>query len=250
MGYPAPSMVLLWGEPSMSLAPDLPWCCSLLPKGGSVNTAIEGAVSKRPSATAHAILGLLAIRPWTTYDLTQQVQRSLRRFWPRAESKLYEEPRKLADLGLATAVLDPVGRRPRTRYEVTAEGRRQLARWLAESSAPPQLESEPLLKVFLAEHGTRADLLATLSGLEEWSQEWAEKDAEIADSYLNGTGPFPARAAQLVLVGRYLADFADMTGRWARWATSLVEQWPDTISEAIPDLDGLREIAVRCPHER
>ncbi len=47
------------------------------------------------TTTSYAILGLLAIRPWTTYELTQQMQRSLSRFWPRAESKLYEEPKKL-----------------------------------------------------------------------------------------------------------------------------------------------------------
>ena len=62
----------------------------------------------RPTPTSHAILGLLAIRSWSTYELTQQMHRSLRRFWPRAESKLYEEPKKLVELGWATATLELV----------------------------------------------------------------------------------------------------------------------------------------------
>ena len=48
-------------------------------------------------------LVLLALKPWTTHGLVPQVDRSLRRIWPRARSKLYEEPKKLVDHGLATA---------------------------------------------------------------------------------------------------------------------------------------------------
>ena len=38
---------------------------------------------------------LLAVKPWSSYELTQQMDRSLGRVWPRAVSKLYEEPKKL-----------------------------------------------------------------------------------------------------------------------------------------------------------
>src|SRR5215212_10180280 len=94
-------------------------------------------VAVHMTATANAILGLLAIGPWTTYELTQQMQRSLRRCWPRAESKLYEEPKKLVARGLAASSEERVGRRRRTRYKITPHGRRQLARWLSQGSAPP-----------------------------------------------------------------------------------------------------------------
>ena len=36
------------------------------------------------TTTSYAILGLLAVKPWTTHELVQQVDRSLRRLWPRA----------------------------------------------------------------------------------------------------------------------------------------------------------------------
>ena len=202
-------------------------------------------MSRRLTATSYAILGLLAIRPWSTYELTQQMHRSMRRFWPRAESKLYEEPKKLAALGLATATPELVGRRSRTRYAATTEGRTELARWLGEHGPAPVLESEPLLKVFFAEHGTKDDLLATLDRLRSWAEENLREDARIADSYVTGTGPFPDRAAQLVLVGRYLSDFADMTHRWADWATDEVAKWPEDISAAPPAIDVLRELAAR-----
>jgi DNA-binding PadR family transcriptional regulator len=204
-------------------------------------------MSSNLTATSHAILGLLAIRPWTTYELTQQMKRSLNRFWPRAESKLYEEPRRLAASGLARATSDRVGRRPRTRYSINPAGRRELATWLSEPSAPPALECEHLLKVFFAEHGSKADLLATLAGLGAWAHDRLVEDAEIADSYLGGTGRFPERTAQLALVGRYISDYAEMTRRWADWATDVVQAWPDEVTDATPSLEALQVIVDRRP---
>jgi PadR family transcriptional regulator, regulatory protein AphA len=196
------------------------------------------------TTTSYALLGLLAIKSWTSYELTQQMQRSLRRFWPRAESKLYEEPKKLAAQGLVTGAVQTVGRR-RTVYTITDDGRRELARWLSRPGEGPVLESEQLLKVFFAEHGTKQDLLATLADVRAWGEQRAAEDAAIARGYLAGQGPFQARAAQLALVGRYSADLAEMNRRWAEWATAVVEQWPEELPAAAPDTGALREIAAR-----
>lgn len=199
------------------------------------------------TTTSYAVLGLLGIRSWTTYELTQQMQRSLARFWPRAVSKIYEEPRKLTAHGLAVGSQEQVGQRARSRYEITAAGRRELARWLADPPHDPVLELEFLVKVFLAEHGTKQDLLATLNAVRAWGQQQAVQDADIASSYLSGSGPFPDRAPQLVLVGAYLADFAQMTERWAQWATELVDEWPEDASQREPNWQTLRDIVDRVP---
>ena len=89
------------------------------------------------TTTSYAILGLLTVKPWTTHELVQQVDRSLRRIWPHAQSKLYEEPKKLVAHGYARATDDPVDRRRRTRYTITAKGRRALAAWLREPGDGP-----------------------------------------------------------------------------------------------------------------
>src|SRR5680860_420577 len=94
-----------------------PWELRSTPKGRIMSTGTS------MTTTSYAILGLLAIKPWTTYDLIQQVDRSLRRIWPRAQSKLYEEPKKLVALGFARASEEQVGKRRRTRYTITARGR-------------------------------------------------------------------------------------------------------------------------------
>ncbi|MCD1143921.1 PadR family transcriptional regulator [Kocuria sp. LUK] len=200
------------------------------------------------TTTSYAILGLLAIKPWSTYELAQQVHVRMRRFWPRAESKLYEEPKRLLARGLAAAESGRVGKRKRTLYSVTTAGRAQLGRWLAEPGGAPVLEFEALLKVFFAEHGTKADLLATLAAVQDWAAQQLAEDARTADRYLTGDGPFPARGAHLVLVGRFLSDFADMTGRWAQWAAEEVRQWPPDLGKATANQEALTEIARRKPH--
>lgn len=50
-----------------------------------------------------------------------------------------------------------------------------------------------------------------------------------------------------MLVGRFLSDFADMTGRWAQWAAEEVRQWPPDLGKATPNREALTEIAQRTP---
>jgi DNA-binding PadR family transcriptional regulator len=192
------------------------------------------------TTTSYAILGLLAVQPWTTHELVQQVDRSLRRIWPRAQSKLYEEPKKLVAHGLARATDDPVGRRRRTRYTITPKGRRALARWLREPGAGPVLECEQLVKIHLADSGTRDDVLANLAATRAWVREQNEENLAAARAYLAGHGQFPERAALNQLVGRFLTDYYAMVDRWADWATTMAAAWPDDVRQAPFDPDEAR----------
>jgi PadR family transcriptional regulator AphA len=196
------------------------------------------------SSTSYAILGLLAVKPWTTHELVQQVDRSLRRIWPRAASKLYEEPKKLVVNGYARASGDAVGRRPRTRYTITARGRRALAAWLSEPGHGPVLECEQLVKIHFADGGTKADVLANIDAMRAWVLDQNEENLATARAYLQGRGAFPDRAALNQLTGRFLTDFYVMVARWVRWAADVTETWPDVVSEATFDADAAEE-AVR-----
>ena len=80
-----------------------------------------------PTTTSYAVLGLLSVRSWTTYELAKQVQRSLNWFWPRAERKLYDEPKQLAEHGYAVATERFTGKRRSREYAITDEGRAALA---------------------------------------------------------------------------------------------------------------------------
>jgi DNA-binding PadR family transcriptional regulator len=195
------------------------------------------------TTTTYAVLGLLAIKPWTTYELIQQVERTLRRMWPRAQSKLYEEPKKLVALGYATAEEERVGNRPRTRYTITDAGRAALSEWLAAPGAGPVLEFEQLLKIHLSDAGTTDDIRTNLDATRQWVREQNEENLAAARTYLAGEGDFPSRAALNVLIGRFLTDYYAMVDNWARWAADVVRDWPDDPTTAPLDTDALAETA-------
>ena len=171
------------------------------------------------TSTSYAILGLLSLRPWTTYELAQQMQRALGQFWPRAESKLYEEPKKLVDHGLATATAELVGRRPRTVYAITPAGRKALQAWMPQPSEGPVVEFEGLVRVFYAEHGTKDDLLAAIDSAHAWVERRYEESEGISRGYLDGQGGFPERLPWLILCGRFQQEMISAVERWAEWAT-------------------------------
>jgi DNA-binding PadR family transcriptional regulator len=198
------------------------------------------------STTSYAVLGLLGVRPWSTYELADQMSRALRWFWPRAQSNLYEAPKRLAAQGLALAADEAVGRRPRTVYRVTSKGRRALRRWLEEPGAGPVLEWEQLLKVFFAEYGTKAAALANLRAAARWGDDLEALSIELSREYLAG-GPFPDRMPQLILIGQFLTEFSDLVSRWARWAEGVVTTWPEDMAARSPDLATLRATAERTP---
>ena len=197
------------------------------------------------TTTSYAILGLLAVRPWTTYELAQQMGRALGQFWPRAESKLYEEPKKLVAHGLARASAEQVGRRPRTVYTITPKGRRALAKWVPKPGAGPVLEFEALVKVFFAEHGSKADLLATIERVRDEVAERAAQGVEISRGYLDGEGPFPERLPWIFLAGTFLDEYVEALERWADWAAGVVAEWPDDVRAAEPPWEALEQMAVR-----
>jgi DNA-binding PadR family transcriptional regulator len=197
--------------------------------------------------TSYAILGLLSLRPWTTYELAQQMDRALGQFWPRAASKLYEEPKKLVRLGLAKATDEAVGRRPRTVYAITAKGRRALRSWVPEPSTGPSLELEALVHVFFAEHGSKDDLLSTIRGVGRWAADQVASSEGISQGYLEGEGPFPERLPWLVLCGAFLSTYIEAMSDWAAWAESVVEDWPDDLRDAPVDWSTLQRMADQLP---
>ena len=71
------------------------------------------------TTTTYVILAHLTLRDWSTYELARQMKRSTGHYWPRAQSKIYEEPKKLVVHGLATATREYTGRRQRTVYRIT-----------------------------------------------------------------------------------------------------------------------------------
>jgi DNA-binding PadR family transcriptional regulator len=184
-----------------------------------------GSVTKPSAPTPYAILGLLAIKPWTTYELAKQVQRSLGWFWPRAERKLYDEPKALVAAGLATARSEHTGNRRRTVYEITAAGRRALRRWLGEPPAPPALEFEAMVKVFFADGGSLEQLRATLDAVETDAKQRLATLRSMIEAGRTGPYEFARRLPINALALRFQLDHEALQARWARWAKRQIATW-------------------------
>jgi DNA-binding PadR family transcriptional regulator len=200
------------------------------------------------TTTSYVILGHLALRDWSTYELAQQLKRSTRHYWPRAESKIYEEPKKLVAHGLATATREYTGRRPRTVYAITDDGRTALRRWLDEPGQPPLVEFEGVLKVLFAEQGTKQQLLATLRSIREQAQRSRDEHAALADDLSRTGGPFPDRLHVNELVFRFMWEQTDTVIRWATWAEQQVADWPQDITR--PDQTGAGTVLQQAVSER
>jgi PadR family transcriptional regulator AphA len=198
------------------------------------------------TTTSYVILGHLALRSWSTYELAQQMKRSTRHYWPRAESKIYEEPKKLVAHGLATATREYTGRRPRTVYAITEKGRRALRRWLDEPGQPPVVEFEGVVKVLFAEQGTKDQLLATLRSIRDQAERTREEHVTLAADLAQTGGPFPDRLHVNELVFKFMWEQTETAIRWATWAEDHVARWPDDIaSPTAPETgDVLRRVTT------
>jgi PadR family transcriptional regulator AphA len=197
--------------------------------------------------TSYAILGMLSLRPWTAYELTRQLRRSLDLCWPKAESVLYDEPKRLVRLGLATARREPAGRRTRTVYEITGRGRAALADWMATHPAPPRFESEPMLRLLYADQGSKQDALRAVAALRDWTTAQATGFLDQAEGYLDDGGPFPERLHIIALFGTYYLDLLEATRRWTERAEAEIDGWPrtDGLGMTAPTRELLEDLAAR-----
>jgi DNA-binding PadR family transcriptional regulator len=186
------------------------------------------------TTTSYAVLGLLSVRSWTAYELTKQMNRSLSHIWPRAVSAIYKEPKYLVAHGLATASVEDNGERRRTRYSITPEGRAALQQWLAQSSTPPQFESEALVRVEFAEQGTKEHLLRTLRGLREQADDLKARRLAQLKGYLGDDASFPERMHIHALIGPLMIEQATLLSDWAGRAEEEVARWPDVTAAAAP----------------
>lgn len=191
-----------------------------------MNTPIKSKSQERSlTTTSYGVLSLLALRDHSTYDLTRQMRLSLHYVWPRAESNVYAEPKRLVAAGLAEAREEWNGGRRRTIYSITKAGRTALADWLASPSSRQRYESEAVTKVFFAENGTRDDLLTSIRAIREDAVAEIEHFQRIADLYEAGEGQYPERFALSALAARLLGEQQAATARWAAWAERLVSEW-------------------------
>ncbi|MCU1361822.1 MAG: PadR family transcriptional regulator [Ilumatobacteraceae bacterium] len=177
----------------------------------------------KPTHTSYAVLGLLALQPWTTYELARQSERSLRWFFPRAERAVYLEAKRLVQLGWATSEATPTGQRPSTVYSITRAGRRAFKSWLGEPSGPTQIESEAALKTFFADQSTLDDMRATVAGMRDQAAASLATLSDMSGRALAGEAPFPERRDITALSLRLIVDMHRAIHDWTNWVGGQID---------------------------
>jgi DNA-binding PadR family transcriptional regulator len=187
-------------------------------------------VPPRPTTSTYAVLGLLALRPWSAYELAQQATRSLRYAHPRTESHLYEEAKRLLRLGWAESHTERHGRRQRTIYEITGDGRAALRAWLATPPRDPQLEFEALLRLLFADQTDKDTLDRCLEETASRARQLLDDGIQrllrpyVTDDHV----PFPERRHIAALIAAFVTDYLLLIERWSEFARDEIRQWPHT----------------------
>ncbi|HWM22995.1 MAG TPA: PadR family transcriptional regulator [Ilumatobacteraceae bacterium] len=141
------------------------------------------------SPTTFGLLGLLAVRSWTGYELAKQMRRSLRFVWSSSEGHLYREQKRLVELGWADVEVEPSGGRSRKRYTITPAGESALRTWLATPPQEPHFEVEGLLRLFFSDHGTLHDMITSMDATATAARSMLDELLGFVDEYLAEGGP-------------------------------------------------------------
>lgn len=208
------------------------------------------------SPTTYGLLGMLAVRSWTGYELTQQVRRSLRYVWSASEGHLYREQKRLEELGWAAVEREPAGRRLRNRYTITQAGRTALRDWLATKPEEPHFQIEGVLRAFFGDQGDRDELEASMRATADMARSMREEMLGFVDEYLQEQGPlwmlehgvggpdedrlefhnrpiFPERLHVVALAIDITTQLLEALDGFFTDAASHVSSWPNTTDASI-----------------
>src|SRR5829696_1861490 len=177
---PPMTRVSVYSLPGRSVMSVPPWSRSpILQFGvfwGTIYSTLERVKRKvgmkdQLTTTSYAVLAQVAVRPWSTYELAQQRVRYFRYVWPRAESAIYREVKRLSSMGLLDGKKEHVGKRARTVYSITEHGREALRDWLATPVSPFAMDFEAMIRVFVAPLGTKQQIVTALHQVRDDARE-------------------------------------------------------------------------------
>lgn len=184
-------------------------------------------MSAQLTTTSYAVLAQLALRPWSTYELARQRIRYFRYVWPRAESAIYREAKRLAAMGLVTATREYVGRRPRTVYSITEDGQDELRQWLGSPVSPFAMDFEAMIRLFVAPLGTKAQILDTLAQVRTDAQDMLRFAGAVKQEFLEGRAALQDQTYIRALAVDFFVSLLHTVDDWADRTIAEIDKWDD-----------------------
>jgi DNA-binding PadR family transcriptional regulator len=179
------------------------------------------------NATGKVILGMLAARPRSGYEIKRLVDDSARFFWAASYGQIYPELKRLEKEGLVTGTDSARGGRPRTVYKLTARGRRAAREWIERPPEVFELRDEGLLELFFA---GSVDPSRTAKIARERAAKSAEVAAELRavrkqiDQEDDAEGPDYSPDAGSLTVLRYGIEMNEWAAEWFERAARQLER--------------------------
>jgi DNA-binding PadR family transcriptional regulator len=175
------------------------------------------AANPRRQVLRHALLGLLADRPMSGYELAKRFEASVGSTWSAGHSQIYPELNRLAGEGLVVA--GEPGPRGRKTYAVTDAGLAAVRAWLAGTEPDRTVRDEAALRTYFL-----------------WLMEPAAARAHVEDELLasretlealRGTAAArrpatPAERSQRIALEAGLR-WAQARADWAEWALARLD---------------------------
>src|SRR5688500_748645 len=186
-------------------------------------------MAKQLTTTSYAVLAQVAVHPWSTYELAQQRVRYFRYVWPRAESAIYREVKRLSEMGLLEGTKAYTGKRARTVYSITDAGKQALREWLGTPVSPFSMDFEALLRIWVAPLGTKDELIGTLKQVEADVHEMLGFAGQVKEEFIEGINPTQSQVYLRALPVDFFTSLLNTVGAWVERTLEEVETWDDLL---------------------
>jgi len=199
-------------------------------------------MTDRLTTTSYAVLAQVAVRPWSSYELAQQRVRYFRYVWPRAESAIYREVKRLSSMGLLEARKEYTGKRSRTVYSITEDGKAALREWLGTPISPFSMDFEAMLRLFVAPLGTKDEFMGTLKQVHADAEEMLQFAGEVKQEFIDGINVTQDQTYIRALAVDFFISLLNTVEAWAERTISEVQDWDDLMPSEEKNRRGLEKI--------
>ena len=208
--------------------------------------------------TSYLILGLLAHRDWTAYELAQELSVGIDSLWSRVSRQYYNAPKRLVEEGLAAMrqeVIAPdlapgAARRTRTVYSITDAGRQALRDWHGTPIGAPMLQFEGMIRMMFADGATIEEFRANLRTMAEQARGSRAEFVGYAQAILDNPDTiYPERRHLFAMANVYCVEHFRTIEDFATWALDHTKDWTDPMAAASedhrPEADDALRLAVQ-----
>jgi DNA-binding PadR family transcriptional regulator len=189
----------------------------------------------------HALIGLLAERPASGWDLTKRFEEVLGTVWPAGHPQIYGELRKLRAEGLIE--VESEGPRRRTTYRPTKAGLDEVHRWLSSSDIDHVIRMESLLRSVFFWLMTPAELGEHLDGEATYYSALAAQYRELAAAKDRGDFGRSPQTQSLRIAVEAGIRITQALADWAEWAKAASAAEDEPVAD-LPTEPG----PLRSPH--